>query len=152
MTKAFARLRLAALATTLALGVASAAHAETVLNRGNGAEPETLDPHKSTGIPEANIIYDYLEGLATYDVNGEITPGVATSWDISDDGLTYVFHLRDDSKWSNGDPVTAEDFVYSLRRAVDPVTASDYAPVLAPINNAEDIIADIRQALEASQK
>jgi len=141
MTKAFARLRLAALATTFTFGVAIAAHAETVLNRGNGAEPETLDPHKSTGVPEANIIYEYLEGLVTYDVNGEIAPGVATSWDISDDGLTYIFHLRDDSKWSNGDPVTAEDFVYSLRRAVDPVTAADYASVLAPIKNAEEIIA-----------
>jgi oligopeptide transport system substrate-binding protein len=141
MIQAFARLKTAALAGAVVLGAAFSAQAETVLHRGNGAEPETIDPHKSTGVPEANIIYEYLEGLVTYAENGDIAPGVATNWEISDDGLTYTFHLREDAKWSNGDPVTAEDFVYSFRRAVDPKTASDYAPIMGVIKNAEDIIA-----------
>jgi oligopeptide transport system substrate-binding protein len=141
MTKAFARLRVAALAGAFALVAATAAQAETVFHRGNGAEPETLDPHKSTGIPEANIIYDLFEGLLVFGQDGQPVPGVAESWDISDDGKVYTFHLRPNAKWSNGDPVTSEDFVYSLRRAVDPVTASDYATVMAPILNAEDIVA-----------
>jgi len=140
MTMAFTRLRLAAIAGAFALA-ATGAQAETVLHRGNGAEPETLDHHKSTGVTEANIIYDLQEGLLVFSPNGEPAPGAAESWDISDDGKVYTFHLRADAKWSNGDDVTAEDFVYSLRRAVDPATASDYAPVLGPIMNAEAIIA-----------
>ncbi len=119
MSLAFTRLRLAAIAGAFALA-ASGAQAETVLHRGNGAEPETLDHHKSTGVTEANIIYDLQEGLLVFSPNGEPAPGVAESWDISDDGKVYTFHLRADAKWSNGDPVTAEDFVYSLRRAVEP--------------------------------
>ncbi|HEV8390761.1 MAG TPA: ABC transporter substrate-binding protein, partial [Dongiaceae bacterium] len=99
-----------------------------VLNRGNGAEPETLDPAKSTGVTESNIQYERLEGLTTYSEDGQVIPGVAEKWEASDDGKTYTFHLRD-SKWSNGDPVTAQDFVYSFERLVDPATASDYAPI-----------------------
>ena len=126
---------MATLGTAALLGLASAASitgpaaAETVFHRGNGAEPESLDPHKLTGVPEANILYDLSEGLLVLSPTAEPAPGVAESWDISDDGKTYTFHLRQNAKWSNGDPVTAEDFVYSLRRAVDPATASDYAPI-----------------------
>jgi oligopeptide transport system substrate-binding protein len=139
MSKAFARLRVAALATTVSLATAFAAHAETVFNRGNGAEPESLDPQKLTGVPEANITYDLDEGLITLDAKGEQTPGAAEKWEVSDDGLVYTFHLRKDGKWSNGDPVTADDVVYSLRRLVDPATAADYGYILAPVKNAEDI-------------
>ena len=139
MIKAFARLKTATLAGALVLGAAMAAQAETVLHRGNGAEPETLDPQKLTGVPEANIVYDLHEGLATLDQKGEATPGVAKSWDVSDDGRVYTFHLREDAKWSNGDPITAEDVVYTLRRIVDPKTAAEYAYIYAPIENAEDI-------------
>ncbi len=141
MRQAFKRLGAAMLAGALILGTAVAANAETVLHRGNGAEPETLDLHKSTGVPEANIIYDLHEGLVVFSADGLPVPGVAESWDVSDDGMTYTFHLRADAKWSNGAPVTAGDFVFSLRRAVDPATGSEYAPTLAPIMNAEDIIA-----------
>jgi oligopeptide transport system substrate-binding protein len=139
MTSMLGRFRVAALASILVLGSAFAAHAEQVLHRGNGAEPETLDPHKATGVPEANILFDLHEGLLTLSDMSTPTPGVAEKWEISDDGKTYTFHLRANAKWSNGDPVTAEDFVYSLRRAVDPKTASEYAPILEPIVNAKAI-------------
>ncbi|HET6621099.1 MAG TPA: peptide ABC transporter substrate-binding protein [Dongiaceae bacterium] len=127
-----------ALAGAALLVASTAAQAEMVLHRGNGAEPETLDPAKSTGVPESNIQYELLEGLTTYSVDGLVIPGVAEKWDVSDDSKTYTFHLRD-SKWSNGDPVTADDFVYSWRRVVDPATASDYAPIFNVITNAEEI-------------
>jgi oligopeptide transport system substrate-binding protein len=120
------------------LGI-GAARAETVLNRGNGAEPETLDPQILTGVPEANIAYDLYEGLTTLDDHGNPTGGVAKSWDISDDGKVYTFHLRDDAKWSNGQPITADDVVYTLRRIVDPKTNAEYAYIYSPIVNADEI-------------
>lgn len=140
MYKPFAHLRTLALAAAFSAASIAAASAESVLHRGNGAEPETLDPHKSTGVPENNILNDIEEGLVAWAADGTITPGIAESWETSDDGLTWTFHLRE-SKWSNGDALTAEDFVYSFRRAVDPATASDYAPILAPIVNVESAIA-----------
>ncbi len=141
MTMAFTRLKLVALATLFAVGTAAVAHAETVLRRGNGADPQTLDPDKLEGVPEFNVTADLFEGLTTYDSKANVVPGAAESWDISDDGLTYTFHLRKDGKWSNGEPLKAEDFVYSFRRAVDPVTASPYAYILEPIVNAKEITA-----------
>ncbi len=129
---------LSALTAATLLIASTAAQAEMVLHRGNGAEPETLDPAKSTGVIESNIQYELLEGLTTYSADGLVVPGVAESWDVSDDGKTFTFHLRD-SKWSNGDPVTSEDFVYSWQRVVDPATASDYAPIFSVITNAEMI-------------
>src|SRR5215470_17915029 len=138
MMKAFARFKTAALAGALVLAAAMAAQAETVYRRGNGAEPETLDPQKLTGVPEANITYDLFEGLTTLDAHANPVPGAAKSWDVSDDGKVYTFHLREDAKWSNGDPVTADDAVYTLRRVVDPKTAAEYAYIYAPIKNAED--------------
>ncbi|WP_374655876.1 peptide ABC transporter substrate-binding protein [Dongia sp.] len=121
----------AALLTSTAL-----AQAEMVFHRGNGAEPETINPHKSTGVTEANIEADIFEGLTTYAPNGDIIPGAAESWEISDDGKTYTFHLRQNAKWSNGDPVTAADFVFGFQDAVNPETAADYAPILDVIVNA----------------
>ena len=139
MTFKTAGLKLASLALAGLLLAGTAARADTVVNRGNGAEPETLDPQKLTGVPEANIAYDLYEGLATLDDHGNPTGGVAKSWDVSDDGKVYTFHLRDDAKWSNGDPITADDVVYSLRRVVDPKVAAEYAYIYAPILNADDI-------------
>jgi oligopeptide transport system substrate-binding protein len=130
---------LSALTAATLLVASAAAQAESVLHRGNGAEPETIDPHKSTGVTENNIENDLFEGLTGFAANGELIPGAAEKWEISDDGKTYTFTLRQDAKWSNGDPVTAADFVYSFQRAVNPATASDYAPILDPIVNAGPI-------------
>lgn len=94
------------------------------LVRNNGAEPATLDPHKTTGVPEGTIIGDLLEGLASFSPTGKVEPGVAHSWTHSQDLKIWTFYLRPEAKWSNGDPLTAHDFVYSWRRIADPRTAS----------------------------
>ena len=111
------------------------------LVRGNGTEVASLDPHKTEGVPESHVIRDLLEGLVNQDSQGNTIPGVALSWETTDNKL-FTFHLRKDAKWSNGDPVTAEDFVYSFKRVVDPVTASPYAWYLEMTNmvNAKEII------------
>ncbi|WP_343713780.1 peptide ABC transporter substrate-binding protein [Inquilinus sp.] len=127
------------LAAALLGGVSSAALAETVFNRGNGAEPETLDVHKSTGVPESFIQMDLFEGLLTSDAKGKPVPGAAESWTVSDDGLTYTFKIRQNAKWSDGSPLTAADFVFSWERLIDPKTASDYAYFLDQVVNAKDI-------------
>ena len=116
---------------------ASLAGAESILHRGNGAEPETLDVHRSSGVPEATIQRDLFEGLLTEGADGALLPGVAERWQVSADGLVYRFELRADARWSDGEPVVAGDFVYAIRRALAPETASDYAFILWPIANAE---------------
>lgn len=110
-----------------------------VFHRGNGGEPATLDPHRSESDTSANILRDLFEGLTTENPAAETIPGAAESWSISDDGLVYTFQLRDTARWSNGDPVVAEDFVAGFRRTVDPATASTYAQILYPIENAQAI-------------
>ena len=111
------------------------------LHRGNGEEPQTLDPHRADGVPTSNILRDLFEGLTTTAPDGRIVPGAAGRWDVSRDGMTYTFYLREDGRWSNGDPLTAEDFVFSFRRSVDPDTAAAYGRMLAPIRNARPILA-----------
>ncbi|MBC7005128.1 oligopeptide ABC transporter substrate-binding protein OppA [Photobacterium sp. BZF1] len=112
------------------------------LVRGNGTEVASLDPHKTEGVPESHVIRDLLEGLVNQDENGNTVPGVAESWETTDN-RSFTFHLRKDAKWSNGDPVTAHDFVYSFKRAVDPATASPYSWYLemTTMKNADEIIA-----------
>ncbi len=112
----------------------------TTLNRGNGQEPQTLDPHLASGVPASNILRDLFEGLTGESPDGRIIPGAAQRWNISHDGTVYTFHLRRDARWSNGDPVTGADFVFGLQRSADPETASSYVHVLAPIQNAEAVI------------
>jgi len=119
--------------------LASGAFAEVVYNRGNDSDPETLDQHKTSTVSEAHILRDMYEGLVIYDPEARVVPGVATDWSVSDDGLVYTFNLRDDAKWSNGDPVVAGDFVFSLRRILTPDTGAKYANILYPIKNAEAI-------------
>jgi len=105
---------------------------------GIGAEPATLDPHLSTGLTEYSVMMAFLEGLATLDAKTmEVRPGVAQSWDISDDGLIYTFHFDPQAKWSNGDRVTPEDFLFSFERILTPLLGAPYAYMLYPIKNAE---------------
>lgn len=113
--------------------------AEQVLHRSNGTEPQTLDPHRAEGVPASNILRDLFEPLVMEAPDGALIPGAAESWTISADGRTYTFRLRADGRWSNGDPVTADDWVFSLRRGVDPATLSIYSSILYPIKNAEAI-------------
>jgi oligopeptide transport system substrate-binding protein len=111
----------------------------TVLNFGNGTEPQDLDPQIVTGVPENKIVNALFEGLVAEGPSGADTiGGVAERWDISEDGRTYTFHLRADAKWSNGDPVTAQDFVASYKRILTPALASEYAYKLHPAVGAED--------------
>jgi oligopeptide transport system substrate-binding protein len=129
----------AALILAGSIGKITPAAAEKVLRIANMAEPGTLDPHKSSTVDESNIQRNLFEGLMVLDPSGKAALGVAKSFSISEDGLTYTFRLRDNAKWSNGEPVTAGDFVYSLRRIEDPKTRSQYAEVLYPIKNAEEV-------------
>ena len=101
-------------------------HVEQTLTRNNGAEPETLDPSLIESVGAANLIRDMFEGLTAIDAQGKIVPGVAEKW-RQVDPLTWTFQLRSQAKWQNGDPVSAQDFVYSFRRLVDPKTGSKYA-------------------------
>jgi oligopeptide transport system substrate-binding protein len=138
MTLAKINLRTAALLATFLIG-ASPVLAETVLHRGNAGEPQTLDQaHTSINIEEY-ILKDLYEGLTVYDASGKVSPGAAESWTVSDDGTVYTFKLRADGKWSDGSLVTAEDFVFSIRRVEDPKTAAGYANILFPIKNAEKV-------------
>ncbi|MEZ9056974.1 ABC transporter substrate-binding protein [Vibrio pelagius] len=123
------------------------------LVRGNGTEVATIDPHKSQGVPESHVIRDLLEGLVNQDGDGNTIPGVAESWETTDN-KTFTFHLRKDAKWSNGDPVTAQDFVYSWQRAVDPATASPYAWYMeyTKMANAKDIVAGKKDKSELGVK
>ncbi|MDX6910175.1 oligopeptide ABC transporter substrate-binding protein OppA [Hafnia paralvei] len=121
-------------------GVKLAAKQELVKN--NGSEVQSLDPHKIEGVPENNVTNDLMEGLTQHDTQGKTIPGTAASWD-NKDFKVWTFYIRPDAKWSNGKPVTAEDFVYSWQRIVDPKTASPYASYLqyAHVENVDDIIA-----------
>lgn len=112
------------------------------LVRGNASEVASVDPHKTEGVPEANVINDLFEGLVNQSEDGGIVPAVATHWETSDN-KTFIFHLRDTAKWSNGDPVTAHDFVYSFQREVDPKTASPSSAYISGTTmlNADSIIA-----------
>ena len=112
---------------------------EQEFHRNNGEEPQTLDPHLAEGLPSAHILRDLFEGLTAESPDGRIIPGAAVRWNISRDGKIYTFYLRRDALWSNGDPVTAEDFVFGLRRGASPATASNYAHVLLPIANAAEV-------------
>ncbi len=121
---------LAAVIVTVGLNACTrrASPTPNVINIGNGAEPKDLDPQIVTGVPEHNIILNLFEPLVDKDPKTlEPIPGVAESWTISQDGRTYTFKLRPNAKWSNGDAVTAQDFVYSWTRMLDPKTACEYA-------------------------
>ncbi|MBS0379139.1 MAG: peptide ABC transporter substrate-binding protein [Proteobacteria bacterium] len=133
------------LALLLAVGLAACARtpapgAAHLLVRGGGPDPDSLDPQRARGFEAQTVLRDLCEGLTTLDHQAHVAPGVARSWEASADGRTWTFHLRPEARWSNGDPVVAEDFVAALRRLVDPKTASAYAEYADVIANTTEIV------------
>ncbi|OZV13363.1 peptide-binding protein [Tissierella sp. P1] len=108
-----------------------------ILKTNNSSEPGSLDPALAQGTHESWILDHTFEGLMKVDPSLKVVPGMAKEYKISDDNLTYTFTLRDDIKWSNGDPVTAQDFEFAWKRALDPDMASDYAHQLYYIKGGE---------------
>ena len=108
-------------------GSTGPAASEQAITIGWGAEPPSLDPGLATDVTSSNILLNIMDPLVKLGADLEPVPSLAESWDVSDDGKTVVFHLRGDGKWTNGDPVTAEDFEWSWKRTVSPELAADYA-------------------------
>ena len=136
------------LATILLIGIGCSCSSESVVTKatrekvlllGNGGEPKALDPHLVSSVGDSNIMYALFEGLVnqhpTEDTTGD--PGVATRWESNEDLTVWTFYLREDAKWSNGDTVTANDFVYSYKRILTPDLASPYSSMLYLLKNAE---------------
>ncbi|MEX1994794.1 MAG: peptide ABC transporter substrate-binding protein [Steroidobacteraceae bacterium] len=111
------------------------------LRRGNGSEPDSIDPQLARMEAAMTILRDVYEGLVAMAPDGSAIPGAAESWTVSEDGRRYTFRLRAQARWSNGDALVAEDFAAAFRRLVDPKTASQYALMLEPVVNATDIVA-----------
>lgn len=135
--------RIVALAALILLAACSRAanttiHSPDYLVRGNGAEIKSLDPHYIDGQWEANVVGDMLVGLTTDAADGTPMPGAATSWETSPDGKTWTFHMRE-HVWSDGQPVTAEDFAFAWRRILEPARGAPYAYYLWLIKNAKAI-------------
>lgn len=130
---------LLSLAAALLCSVAYGADPEQTLRRSASGDAATLDPHLWVDGWEGNIVQDLFTGLTTLDAKVNVVPGCAESWSISEDGLTYTFALREALKWSDGAPLTAQDFVYSFRRILDPETAAPSAALLYLIKNAEAV-------------
>ena len=109
------------------------------LHLSNGTEPEDIDPHLVTGVPEHYIIASLTEGLVSEDPKTlKPVPGVAESWEVSNDSRVYTFHLRENAKWTDGNRVTAEDFVQSFQRILTPSLGAKYAYMLYVMKNAEE--------------
>ncbi len=128
---------------TVAIGCSQDSYVESgnrdaILYFGNGTEPQSIDPHVLTGSPEATLARSLFEGLVIQDpYTLEIKPGVAERWELSPDGTTLTFYLHPEARWSNGDPLTAEDFVWSWHRALNPRTGNQLADQLYSVRNAE---------------
>lgn len=145
-----ASLSLTSLAATVPAG--TQLHPTQTLVRNNGSEPETLDPALAESVGANNITRDLFEGLTANDHNGKLVPGVAESWKQTNP-TTWVFKLRPNAKWSNGDAVTAEDFVFGIRRFVDPKTASTYAATFGIfLLNGKEIVAGKKPSSEIGVK
>lgn len=121
----------------------SGASASNVLNVMVEVEVASLDPQIATDGTSFEVIADYTDGLMQMDADGKAVPAIAESCDVSEDGLTYTFHLRKDANWSNGEPVTADDFVFGWQRAADPATASEYSYMLSDIGQVKNAAAVI---------
>ena len=131
--------------------------APVVINIARGGDTTTMDPIYAGDNVDIWVMNLVFEGLVRSTADGKsVEPCLATSWDISEDGLTYTFHLRKDLKWSDGSPLTANDFVYAWQRAVDPATGADYAYMFeciagyAEAINGEEYVAPVADASSAS--
>jgi oligopeptide transport system substrate-binding protein len=120
-------------------GSGDTSQSTSVLDRGMNTEPESLDAHKARSLQAADVLRDLGEGLVSFTATGELTPGAAESWDVSDDALVYTFHLRPEAKWSNGDALTADHFVFAMERLVDPVIAAFYAQFVSEITGLDAV-------------
>jgi len=137
--KAIAFVAVVALMAALGAGCRGVAEEEEMVLRYNlGTEPEILDSALATGQPEFTLLSAICEGLARLDENLQPQPAMAERWEVSEDNLSYTFYIRDGVKWSNGDPVTADDFAYAWLRVLNPETAADYAYQLWYIEGAYD--------------
>lgn len=131
------RMTLAPLLVIL-IGAPALSHASSIV-RGIGSEPDTLDPHRTVGTSSSVVLYDLFEGLVTVDARGAIAPGAAESWESSADRSFYRFRLRPHLEWSDGRALTAEDFVWSMRRLMAPETAARYASFMYLVKNARAV-------------
>jgi oligopeptide transport system substrate-binding protein len=110
------------------------------LRRGLGPEPDSLDIHEAQGLSAIHLLRETREGLMTFDARGELAPGVAASWEVLDQGRLFRFRLRGEARWSNGDPLVADDFVRAWQAAVTPASAARTAALLGPVQNARAIL------------
>lgn len=133
----YALLTVAAFAMVSCGGTDDTRNSTSVLNRAISTDPESLDVHRARSLQALDVLRDLGEGLVTHTATGDLTPGVAESWDMSDDGLTYTFHLRSNASWSNGDAVTAQDFVFSFKRLRDPDVGAFYASFMEDVSEVE---------------
>jgi oligopeptide transport system substrate-binding protein len=137
-------LKLIVLATSLTVGLEGCkdapSHPDDTLRVDIGAEAPTLDPAKSEDVSSMRVLSDLFAGLVDYDQHNQPIPGLASHWDISHDGLTYIFYLRPNLKFSNGSPISTNDVIYSWQRLVDPATGATYAGLLANVVNGQAII------------
>lgn len=142
---------LAAIAAVALLWLSPALAAERTLERGNGPEPDALDPQRAQGLSAHQVLRDLYEGLVRTDADGALVPAAAEAITVSPDGRAYRFTLRADLRWSDGAAVAAGDFAYALQRALDPATAAPYAGVLLPIRGARERLAgeEIEAAIAA---
>jgi len=132
---------LAAVATFAACTPGTDDSTANELRRGNGSEPDSIDPQLARMEAAMTILRDSYEGLVSMAADGSPVPGAAQGWEISTDGRRYTFHVRPEARWSNSDRVVAEEFAAAWRKLVDPATASQYALMLEPVRNAPDIVA-----------
>ena len=133
------------LLAALAAGSPYTGRAADVIHRGGTGDPATLDPHRIVDPWESTVVMDLFIGLTSLDPGARVIPGAAESWQVSDDGKTYIFHLREGLQWSDGEPLTAADYEFSFRRMVDPETACPFAMRHYIIRNARAINAGERE-------
>ena len=143
-------MRIRTLFAVLLLPILAGALQARVLERGNGPEPDSLDPQRGQSLSAQNILRDIFEGLTREDAQGKIVPGLAERWETSSDGLRWTFYLRADAKFSDGSEITASDFVASFARALDPKTAAPYATQLLVLQGAQARLAGGTEAFGAT--